>query len=76
LDHPQVKERGLVKRFAGAPGIEDREVAVVRTGFRLDSGDPEAASPPPALGADTDTILAELGYSPSEVEKLRAGKAI
>jgi crotonobetainyl-CoA:carnitine CoA-transferase CaiB-like acyl-CoA transferase len=76
LDHPQVVQRGLVKRFAGAPGIEDREVAVVRTGFRLDSGDPEAASPPPALGADTDTILAELGYSPQEIEKLRVDKAV
>jgi crotonobetainyl-CoA:carnitine CoA-transferase CaiB-like acyl-CoA transferase len=76
LDHPQVVQRGLVKRFAGAPGIEDRDVAVVRTGFRLDSGDPEAATPPPALGADTDTILAELGYAAEEIEKLRAAKAI
>jgi crotonobetainyl-CoA:carnitine CoA-transferase CaiB-like acyl-CoA transferase len=76
LDHPQVRERRLVKRFAGAPGIEDREVAVVRSGFRLDSGDPEAVSPPPALGADTDAILAELGYSDGDIAKLREDKSI
>jgi formyl-CoA transferase len=76
LDHPQVMQRRLVKRFAGAPGIEDRDVAVVRTGFRLDSGDPEAATPPPALGADTDKILGELGYSPEAIAKLRADGAV
>lgn len=76
LEHPQVTGRKLVKRFAGAPGIEDREVAVVRSGFRLSSGDPEAATPPPALGADTDTIFAELGYSAEEIARLRADKAI
>jgi crotonobetainyl-CoA:carnitine CoA-transferase CaiB-like acyl-CoA transferase len=76
LDHPQITGRKLVKTFAGAPGIPDREVAVVRTGFCLESGDPEAATPPPALGADNDAILAELGYSAGEVARLKADKAI
>jgi crotonobetainyl-CoA:carnitine CoA-transferase CaiB-like acyl-CoA transferase len=76
LAHPQVTGRNLVKRFAGAPGIEDREVAVVRPGFRLASGDPEALTPPPALGADNDAILAELGYSAAEIETLKGGKAV
>jgi CoA:oxalate CoA-transferase len=48
----------------------------VRTGFRLASGDPEAATPPPMLGADTDGILASLGYGPDEVAALRKQKAI
>jgi crotonobetainyl-CoA:carnitine CoA-transferase CaiB-like acyl-CoA transferase len=48
----------------------DRPVTVVRSGFRLASGDPEPASPPPALGADTTGILAALGYSPGEIEDL------
>jgi crotonobetainyl-CoA:carnitine CoA-transferase CaiB-like acyl-CoA transferase len=70
LEHPQVKGRGMVKRFAGAPGVA-REIAVVRGGYRLASGDPAPATPPPALGADTDAILAELGLSAAEVAAAR-----
>jgi len=75
LEHPQVTGRGLVKRFAGAPGMA-REVTVVRAGFRLGSGDPEPSAPPPALGADTDTILGELGLSAAEIARLREEGAI
>ncbi len=75
LEHPQVVERGLVKRFANVPGVE-RDVAVVRAGFRLASGDPVPASPPPALGADTDAILHELGYAPQEIAKLREERVV
>jgi CoA:oxalate CoA-transferase len=75
LDHPQVVERGLIKRFPHAPGVE-REVAVVRAGFRLGHGDPEPATPPPALGADTDRLLAELGYTADDILALRRERAI
>jgi CoA:oxalate CoA-transferase len=75
LEHPQVRGRQLIKRFPDVPGIE-REVAVVRAGFRLAHGDPEPESPPPALGADTEAILASLGYDADAIAALRAENAI
>ena len=75
LEHPQVSGRELIRRFAGAPGV-GREVPVVRAGFRLAHGDPAPASPPPALGADTEAILEELGYDESQIAALRAENVI
>ena len=75
LEHPQIIERGLVKHFEAAPGT-DRGIAVVRAGFRLASADPEPVSPPPLLGADTEKILAELGYDGDSIAKLRAEGAL
>jgi CoA:oxalate CoA-transferase len=75
LEHPQLVERGLLQRFETVPGV-DRPVRVVRSGFRLASGDPAPSGPPPALGADTGSILAELGYSASEIDALRGEGAL
>ena len=75
LEHPQITERGLVKHFQATPGT-DREIAVVRAGFRLASGDPEPFSPPPFLGADNEAILQELGYDRDSIAKLKAEGAI
>jgi CoA:oxalate CoA-transferase len=75
LEHEQVLERQLVRKFHNVPGTE-RDVSVVRAGFRLASGDPLPSAPPPALGADTDAILTELGYSAAAVAALRQERAI
>ena len=75
LDHPQIAERELVKRFHSAAGV-DRDIAVVRSGFKLNSGDPEPKNPPPLLGADTETILKELGYQDDAITRLRQAGAV
>jgi crotonobetainyl-CoA:carnitine CoA-transferase CaiB-like acyl-CoA transferase len=75
LEHPQIKERGLLRTFEQVPDV-DRPVQVVRAGFRLGSGDPAPAMPPPALGADTADILAELGFSKRDLDELARENAI
>ena len=75
LEHPQIVERALLQSFDSVPGV-DKPISVVRSGFRLKSGDPHPASPPPALGADTASLLGELGYSPTDIETLSRDKAI
>jgi crotonobetainyl-CoA:carnitine CoA-transferase CaiB-like acyl-CoA transferase len=75
LEHPQIVERGLLKTFESVPEV-DRPVRVVRSGFRLASGDPAPASPPPVLGADPENLLAELGFSQRDVDELAREGAI
>lgn len=75
LEHPQVVARELIRTFAYAPGV-GRDVSVVRAGFRLGSGDPSPATPPPTLGADTRVLLAELGYSQADIDTLARERVI
>lgn len=50
LNHPQVRDRGLVERFEDA-GI-GRPLEVVSGGYRFDGQAPRVTTPPPLLGAD------------------------
>lgn len=76
LADPQMESRRLVHRFPeGAPGVEGG-FGVPVTAFRFAHGGPQVDSPPPRLGAETDAVLAELGYAPPEIAALRAQRVI
>lgn len=75
LDHPHTRARGLVKTFESVRGV-DKPVPVVRTGFKLASGDPEPRIPPPALGQHTAELLHSMGYSECEISELARNGSI
>ncbi len=75
LDSPQIRHRELLRHFEDVPGI-DRDISVVKAGFKLSGGDPDVDAPPPQLGQDTESILADLGYSAADIENLKEGGAV
>jgi CoA:oxalate CoA-transferase len=75
LEHPQVADRGMVGTFENAPGI-DRDIRLVRTGFKVNGQAPRVDTPPPTLGQHCDEILTSLGYSVEEIESLKTEKAV
>ena len=71
LDNPYFRERGgaVPTPHPKSPGFK-----TVASPIRLD--EPLPARPASALGADTDDILAGLGYSAGEIAELRRAEAI
>jgi CoA:oxalate CoA-transferase len=72
VTHPHMAARGLIEEV-DLPGF-DRPLATVGTGFAVDR--PDTPRRVPTLGADTDAILAELGYDSDAIDALRAAGAI
>jgi len=75
LDHPQVRDRGMIAKFADAPGV-GRDIHVVRSGVKLNGKAPSVDTPPPLLGQHSDEILAELGYGAADIEQLKQEGAV
>lgn len=68
MAHPQVLANHMVVAARDAQGETQQ---LVGTPFKLTDGGGTAATAPPALGVDTDAVLAELGLSAAEIQALR-----
>jgi len=68
MTHPQVLANRMV---VTARDTNRGTQQLVGTPFKLADGGGTAATAPPALGADTDAVLAELGLSTTEIQALR-----
>ena len=75
LDDPQVAAMHFLHAVEGYPGLR-RPVPV--SGLPVQLGKTPVLTPqrPPLLGAHTDEILAQLGYSPGEIAALRTQQVI
>ncbi len=72
---PQLAFRRVTHRHAAAPGVEGG-FGVPLAAFTFAHGGPAIETPPPPLGADTDAVLAELGYGPHEIAEFRAAQVV
>jgi crotonobetainyl-CoA:carnitine CoA-transferase CaiB-like acyl-CoA transferase len=72
---PHLATRGVFHRHASAPGIEGG-VGVPLAAFKFAHGGPSIETPPPAMGADTDAVLGELGYTAAEIAAFRAKRVV
>jgi crotonobetainyl-CoA:carnitine CoA-transferase CaiB-like acyl-CoA transferase len=71
LDHPQTLARQIIREVESPVG----RIPVIGSPLRL-SDSPARYGPIPALGQDTEAILRELGYSNTDIEKLRKDQVI
>jgi crotonobetainyl-CoA:carnitine CoA-transferase CaiB-like acyl-CoA transferase len=74
LEFPALRERRVLEPAAVAG--REAPVTLINAGFVADADGPGVAGPVPALGADTDAVLRELGYSEDELLVLRSDGVI
>lgn len=67
---PQMESRGAFHRFEGPAGTVSGMTTTL-AGFIMSEGGPSLDTPPQPLGAQTDEILADIGYSAAEIDSLR-----
>lgn len=73
LDLEQFTARDQIAEYQLTDG---RQIRVFRTGMQIDGASPSVEGPPPELGCHTDEVLAEIGYTPEDIARLREAGAI
>ena len=74
LQMPIVRERGMLQPTA-VPGRKE-PAQLLNSGFMADRDGPGLEGPVPVLGADTEAVLHELGYSDADIARLHDQGAI
>ncbi len=70
VDDEQLALRGTFVSVSN-PLKPEEDVRLVKAGYVTNADGPQVRNGPPMLGADTDAVLTELGYSNSDIEDLR-----
>jgi crotonobetainyl-CoA:carnitine CoA-transferase CaiB-like acyl-CoA transferase len=72
---PHFATRRVWHKFDSVPGIEG-PLGVPLAAFKFAHGGPSIEHPPHETGADTDAVLAELGYDKAAIAALREKKVV
>src|SRR5215468_12595648 len=75
LADPHFATRRVFHRFDSVPGIEG-SLGVPLAAFKFAHGGPSIDRPPREMGADTDAVLQEPGYSTGEVAGFRSARVV
>jgi CoA:oxalate CoA-transferase len=73
LNLPVLRERGMLQDSQTPEGLP---LTLMNAGFMADADGPGLQRRLPALGEHTDEVLADVGYTPEEIARLRATEVI
>src|SRR5688572_9741981 len=72
VDHPQLAARNAMHELETSEG----RVRLAGLGFKLAHGEGKVDRAAPRLSAHTEEVLAEAGFSPTEIERLRKAAVV
>ena len=75
LADPHFAGRRVFHKFDSVPGL-DGPVGVPLAAFKFAHNGPSIDHPPHEMGADTESVLQELGYVASDIVGFRAARVI